>query len=613
MSGYIVSARKYRPDTFRSVIGQPTITSTLKNAIRTHHVAQAYLFCGPRGVGKTTCARILSRTLNCLSPTSDTEACGRCESCVSFAEQRSYNIHELDAASNNSVEDIRTLIDKVRIPPQIGKYSIYIIDEVHMLSAQAFNAFLKTLEEPPAHAIFILATTEKHKIIPTILSRCQVFDFRRIGIDDMVEYLVWLAEQEGVKAEKTALNIIARKSDGAMRDALSIFDQLVSFTGSDLSYQSVIEHLNVLDYDYFFQLTDTFLSGDTGKALIIFDQILSRGFNGHFFLDGLSSHFRDLLVAKDEITLPLLEVGEEIRERYREQSRRCAPHFLLEALQVCSTADVGYKTSRNQRLHVELALLQLCRVGGEKKNGSSPVASAAGQPSSPAVTTEPARVEAPSVAAAAPRPSAPASAPVSGSSSASVSVSSSSSASSSASVSAGPSMPSIKDALSKAHATRGPRSSGASSPEQNPVPAAEVSVDSPEDKKVIEPSASEGSVTTSQLEEAWPEIVRSFEVENPRIFSALSEQVPKLGEAGTLCLEVSSIFVKEAIEKAAPTLLKAVSLRLGGAIRNLEICVNDTPQQGKSRCYTDEEKFAFLAEKNPDLMLLKQTFLLDYM
>ncbi|MGE4568351.1 MAG: DNA polymerase III subunit gamma/tau [Bacteroidales bacterium] len=603
MSGYIVSARKYRPDTFRSVIGQPTITSTLKNAIRTHHVAQAYLFCGPRGVGKTTCARILSRTLNCLSPTADTEACGQCESCVAFAEQRSYNIHELDAASNNSVEDIRTLIDKVRIPPQIGKYSIYIIDEVHMLSAQAFNAFLKTLEEPPAHAIFILATTEKHKIIPTILSRCQVFDFRRIGIDHMVEYLVWLAQQEGVKAEKTALNIIAGKSDGAMRDALSIFDQLVSFTGSDLSYQSVIEHLNVLDYDYFFQLTDTFLSGDTGNALVIFDRILSRGFNGHFFLDGLSSHFRDLLVAKDEITLPLLEVGDEIRERYKEQSRRCAPLFLLEALQVCSTADVGYKASRNQRLHVELALLQLCRVGGEKKNGSSPVAAAAGQPSKPAGTFTPSRAEVPPVVTAAPKPLTPASA----------SVSASSSVSSSASVSAGPSMPSIKDALSKAQTTRTIRSAGASLSIQESVTVGNTSADVTDDKAGLGQPASEGCITASQLEAAWPEIARSFEVENPRIFSALSEQVPKLGEGALICLEVNSIFVKEALEKATPAILHAIAARLGKGIKHLDIHVNNTPQQGKSRCYTDEERFAYLAAKNPDMMLLKQTFHLDYL
>jgi DNA polymerase-3 subunit gamma/tau len=366
-SNFIVSARKYRPATFDTVVGQSSVTNTLKNAIKSQRIGQAYLFCGPRGVGKTTCARILARTLNCFQMTPEIEACDQCESCRSFNESRSYNIHELDAASNNSVDDIRNLIDQVRIPPQIGKYSIYIIDEVHMLSAAAFNAFLKTLEEPPAHAVFILATTEKHKIIPTILSRCQIFDFNRIKIDDTVQYLEKISKNEGVAYETEGLRIIAQKADGAMRDALSIYDQMVSFCGSEITYKSVIESLNVLDYDYYFRLTDTFLDHHTGQALMLFNDILDKGFDGHNFISGLASHFRDLLVCKDPVTLSLLETGADIRERYREQAALCAQGFLFEALNICSSCDINYKISKNQRLHVELALLRLCEIGVEKK------------------------------------------------------------------------------------------------------------------------------------------------------------------------------------------------------------------------------------------------------
>ena len=308
MENYIVSARKYRPSTFESVVGQRALTTTLKNAIATQKLAHAYLFCGPRGVGKTTCARIFAKTINCRTPTADGEACNQCESCVAFNEQRSYNIHELDAASNNSVDDIRQLVEQVRIPPQIGKYKVYIIDEVHMLSASAFNAFLKTLEEPPRHAIFILATTEKHKILPTILSRCQIYDFNRISVEDTVNHLSYVASKEGITAEPEALNVIAMKADGGMRDALSIFDQVVSFTGGNITYKSVIDNLNVLDYEYYFRLTDCFLENKVSDALLLFNDILNKGFDGSHFITGLSSHFRDLLVGKYPVTLPLLEV-----------------------------------------------------------------------------------------------------------------------------------------------------------------------------------------------------------------------------------------------------------------------------------------------------------------
>lgn len=362
MENYIVSARKYRPSTFDSVVGQRALTTTLKNAIATGKLAHAYLFCGPRGVGKTTCARIFAKTINCLSPSANGEACNQCESCQAFNEQRSYNIHELDAASNNSVEDIRTLIDQVRIPPQIGKYKVYIIDEVHMLSQSAFNAFLKTLEEPPHHAIFILATTEKHKILPTILSRCQIYDFNRINVQDAVSHLQYVAQKEGIQAEPEALTIIAQKADGGMRDALSIFDQVVSFTGGNITYQGVIENLNVLDYEYYFRLVDLFLENKAADTMVLLNEILRKGFDAHHFITGLASHFRDLLVSKDPITLPLLEVGASIRERYQQQAQKCDQKFLYRAMKLCNDCDLNYRTSKNKRLLVELTLIQCAQL-----------------------------------------------------------------------------------------------------------------------------------------------------------------------------------------------------------------------------------------------------------
>ena len=375
MENYIVSARKYRPSTFESVVGQRALTTTLKNAIATQKLAHAYLFCGPRGVGKTTCARIFAKTINCMTPTADGEACNQCESCVAFNEQRSYNIHELDAASNNSVDDIRQLVEQVRIPPQIGKYKVYIIDEVHMLSASAFNAFLKTLEEPPSHAIFILATTEKHKILPTILSRCQIYDFNRISVEDTVNHLSYVASKEGISAEPEALNVIAMKADGGMRDALSIFDQVVSFTGGNITYKSVIDNLNVLDYEYYFRLTDCFLANKVSDALLLFNDVLNKGFDGSHFITGLSSHFRDLLVGKDPVTLPLLEVGASIRQRYQEQAQKCPLPFLYKAMKLCNECDLNYRISKNKRLLVELTLIQVAQLtteGDDVSGGRSP-------------------------------------------------------------------------------------------------------------------------------------------------------------------------------------------------------------------------------------------------
>ncbi len=362
MEPFIVSARKYRPTTFKSVVGQEALTTTLKNAIAGNKLAHAYLFSGPRGVGKTTCARIFAKTINCLNPAPDHEACNACESCVAFNEQRSYNIHELDAASNNGVDDIRSLIDQVRVPPQIGKYKVYIIDEVHMLSQAAFNSFLKTLEEPPAHALFILATTEKQKIIPTILSRCQVYDFNRIRVSDIVAHLQHVALQEGVNAEPEALNVIAQKADGGMRDALSIFDQTVSYTGGNITYQSVIENLNVLDYEYYFRLSDAILEGNVVDALLTLNDILNRGFEGQYIISGIASHFRDLLVSKDPATAQLLQVGASIKERYAATAQRCPTDFLYQAIELSNQCDLDYRLSKNRRLLLELTLIKLCQL-----------------------------------------------------------------------------------------------------------------------------------------------------------------------------------------------------------------------------------------------------------
>ena len=359
MENYIVSARKYRPNTFDTVVGQASITNTLKNAIKNNHLAQAFLFCGPRGVGKTTCARILAKTINCQNITEKTEACDACESCTSFNNSASFNIYELDAASNNSVDDIRSLVEQVRIPPQNGKYKVYIIDEVHMLSTAAFNAFLKTLEEPPAYAKFILATTEKHKIIPTILSRCQIFDFKRIKIEDIAHHLAYVADKENIIADKDALHIIAQKADGALRDALSIFDQLVSFAGNHLTYQAVIENLNVLDYDYYFKLTDFFLKNEISDSLLLFNDVIEKGFDGQHFIIGLAEHLRNLLVGKDAATIKLLEIGENLKERYKEQSVKCPVPFLFKSLEIINQCDLNYKISNNKRLSVEIMLMQI--------------------------------------------------------------------------------------------------------------------------------------------------------------------------------------------------------------------------------------------------------------
>ncbi len=374
MDNFIVSARKYRPQHFNTVVGQSHITNTLKQAIKNGKIAQAYLFCGPRGVGKTTCARIFAKTINCTNLTPDGEACDQCESCLSFNSGASLNVYELDAASNNSVEDIRNLVDQVRFAPQLGDYKVYVIDEVHMLSNAAFNAFLKTLEEPPKHAKFILATTEKHKIIPTILSRCQVFSFNRIKTEDIAGHLEYIAKTENVTFEPEALNVIAQKADGGLRDACSIFDQMVTFTGNHLTYKAVVENLHVLDYDYYFKLTDAAVNNRLPEVMVTFDEILKQGFDGHNFIIGFGEHLRNILVSKDQFTIQLLEVSEALKQRYAQQAQSCSTTFLLKSLAAINKCDVNYKAAKNQRLQVEMTLMQICYINAasldaEKKKG----------------------------------------------------------------------------------------------------------------------------------------------------------------------------------------------------------------------------------------------------
>jgi DNA polymerase-3 subunit gamma/tau len=566
MSNFQVSARKYRPADFDSVVGQPAVSNTLKNAIRTGKVAHAYLFCGPRGVGKTTCARIFAKALNCFNLSDNIEPCGECESCRSFNDARSFNIHELDAASNNSVDDIRSLIEKVRILPQVGKYSIYIIDEVHMLSSQAFNAFLKTLEEPPAHAIFILATTEKHKIIPTILSRCQIFDFHRITVEDIMARLTDVATRENILYEPEALNIIALKADGAMRDALSIFDQVASFSQRNITYAEVIENLNVLDYEYFFRMTEGFLARNATEVLLLFNEILQRGFDGMNFLGGLSTHFRDLLVCRDETTLQLLEVSDSLKARYRKQATACDPDFLFGALEICSQSELSYKSARNQRLHVEIALIRLCNVAGEKKKSSPeaeplliPEMERQGQ-SKPAAPRPPVKTEVI-------REKEPVYQP--------------------------PVRISIRDAL---RSTEPP------------------AVAAPEDQATVirtEPVLHR-PVTIESLKSCWIAYSDQIKTDRPRMSVTLRNVQPELRDETQVVILLSNRDQMEDFNHSTKASLEAyLRLQLQNDHITIESGMTEAVNQTQVRLYTSEEKFQYLSNKNPLLNKLRQNLNLE--
>lgn len=605
MSDFIVSARKYRPVTFESVVGQKHITDTLRNAVMRGTLAHAYLFCGPRGVGKTTCARILAKTINCMSPGPDAEPCNECESCRSFGDNRSFNIHELDAASNNSVDNIRALTEQVRIPPQVGRYSIYIIDEAHMLSTAAFNAFLKTLEEPPAHAIFILATTEKHKIIPTILSRCQIYDFKRIKADDVVGYLRFISDKEGVSYDDEALHIIAQKADGCMRDALSMYDKTVLFCGGRLTGHAVAEALNVLDYDTYFNFVDAVTSGDYASALMQFDEVLQKGFDPQIFLGGLSSHLRNLLVAKNDATMPLLEVSGSVAERYRKQAAAVQVSFVFDALSIASSGERDIRNSNSQRLHSEIAILKMCNLSPLKLSGGSQTTTY----TLPSITSAPApqpAAQTPPVAQ--PKPAAP-SAP------------------------AVPSVPSPADSRrpAEAPAVEAPPATApepkVAQPQMPSSPTGRNSrlglsigtmiSDASKRPSVAEEPASEGVLEPCKIAESDTTAV----MEGCRAYAAeLMERRPRLAmafnsakiEDGAVVLTLNSKIVEQEVVQNKHEFVVRLMALSGVERLDINTVVDETLEEVKTILVKDEDKLKFLSEKNGAMKQLCSELNLDF-
>ncbi len=601
MDNFIVSARKYRPVTFDSVVGQQHITGTLKNAIHNNQLAQAFLFCGPRGVGKTTCARILAKTINCEHITDSNEACGQCDSCKSFQNGNSFSIHELDAASNNSVDDIRSLIDQVRIPPQTGKYKIYIIDEVHMLSQQAFNAFLKTLEEPPSYAIFILATTEKHKILPTILSRCQIFDFNRIKVEDMANHLAAIAGKEGVTYEMDGLHVIAQKADGGLRDALSMFDQIVSFSNKNLTYQAVINNLNILDYDYYFQLMDSLTKQDAASSLLIFDKVLNNGFDGGHFIAGLSSHIRNLLVSKEPSTLKLLEVSENVKKRYLEQSQALSSGLLLSALNIANQCEVNYRSSKNQRLQVELSLLKMCHIASaiqlgaegvsalaelKKKLPNSGVSPQSASSSIPASTGHIANTTKP--AASIPKPLA---SPV---------VAKPEPLASSASQSSNPSSETAKPA-SKGW---GNIKTSIAIPNLNTI-FEDKKTDGEEENELVEGNEFY-EVTQNSFLSKWNEFAEKLRSESKiTLYTIMTSNAPVL-EGSKIKVEVENMVQMEELKLGKIDMLNYLRVQLRNFSLDIDGVMVEKTKERKP--YTSQEKYQAMVAKNPLLDELRKTF-----
>ena len=609
MENFVVSARKYRPITFDTVVGQGSITNTLKNAIRNNSLAQAYLFCGPRGVGKTTCARIMAKTINCLHPTENLEACNECESCQAFNNNASFNIYELDAASNNSVDDIRNLVDQVRIPPQIGQYKVYIIDEVHMLSKDAFNAFLKTLEEPPAYAKFILATTEKHKIIPTILSRCQIFDFKRITVDDIAKHLAYVAQSEGVNAEPEALNIIAQKADGALRDALSIFDQMVSFSGKNITYKDVIDNLNVLDYDYYFQIVDHILRGNTSDILLILNDIISKGFEPQHFVSGMGNHLRSLLVCKDPTTVQLLEVSDQLRQRYLAQSQACPLPFLIKTLEINNQCDIDYRAANNKRLHLEIALLKMCSLCSQNLNmptaQAQPVPLPQNRPAQQPVSSRPAQ--------------APVSAPTP-----------TTQASQAPQPTVTPKVP--EPAVPEAHRrVEGPTTKPAPTPtvQQSNAP---VSTSSTSAQPIVRPRGTTSSIsinkamqqaeqkteekeetwdtafTQEQLSASWTDFVNRYKIISPNFAAALMKYTPKLVNGKEIHFNVDNMLFERDTEG-----MNALRNHLRNSLHNnqFELKPELMERPAEIEAYTDKDKFEKMAEERPFLRTLQTELKLE--
>ncbi len=578
MDKFIVSARKYRPASFDDVVGQPSITTTLKNSILNNHLGHAYLFSGPRGVGKTTCARIFAKTINCFHLSATGQACDQCESCQSFSENRSYSIHELDAASNNSVDDIRTLTEQVRIPPQIGSYSIYIIDEVHMLSQAAFNAFLKTLEEPPAHAVFVLATTEKHKIIPTILSRCQIFDFNRIGTEDAVEYLKQIAEKESLRYEEDALHVIARKADGALRDALSIFDQVVSFSGEKITYKDVIKNLNILDYEYFFNLTSFFLESDSASGLLLFNEILTKGFDARNFINGYAAHLRDLMVCKNPETVQLMEVGAGIKDKYLAQSKLVSLPFLYAGLEICNQADIQFRTSRNQRLTIELALVKLSRISEVQKKKS---------------VTEPTQVKEDHPGTT---PELEKKLPVS-----------EDSQKTGSEVTAPNEQASVNRTVRKA--TLSIKNTLKGVPKDIEEPGA---IEEGDNQIITNEDKETQRLDPEMIRKAWTDFATSMEKLRPRIYSTLMNNLPEIKADGTMVVLLNSEAQSEHFNKnIKPQLIHFLQEATHQASVDIVAEVVES-QENEGKIYTEKDKLDFLMKKNPELGKLKSRFNLDF-
>ncbi len=613
MENYIVSARKYRPDTFESVVAQKSLTTTLKNAIHTGKLAHAYLFCGPRGVGKTTCARIFAKTINCEHPTADGEPCNNCESCRSFNQQRSFSIYELDAASNNSVDDIRGLNEQVRIPPQVGKYKVYIIDEVHMLSQAAFNAFLKTLEEPPAHAIFILATTEKHKIIPTILSRCQIYDFSRIESNDIIAHLKSIADREGITSEYDALRIIAQKSDGCMRDALSLFDQMTSFTQGNLTYDKVIDSLNILDYDYYFKFTEQILAAQTSQLLLLFNEILNKGFEGNIVISGLASHFRDLLVASDPATHPLLECGEELHKRYIEQAAKCPPKFLFRAIKLCNDCDANYRASRNKRLLVELTIIQLSQITadeGEEGSGQRPARlkpifkAAAGEAptqadapaqadekaAQPTVANNVVRKEAPVAVPPQPEKAEPQKSPQ-------------------------PAVLSGRPEALKRNIEGGKAPFGGmfsrthTAATRNTAPVEKQQAAESAGNATTE-TQKRATLTQESLAQKWFEYALQLPVNEHALADRMKIMNPEILSEDSFVIKVDNQHVSELFAKEAKNITSYIANTLGCG--NINMKIEQNAQQAQRRIYNRTEQFKLLTEKNPALEKLREHLNLDF-
>ena len=593
MDNFVVSARKYRPVTFDSVVGQKAITSTLQNAIRTNTLAQAFLFCGPRGVGKTTCARIMAKTINCMNPTADMEACDECESCRSFNNSNSFNIYELDAASNNSVDDIRNLVDQVRIPPQVGRYKVYIIDEVHMLSQAAFNAFLKTLEEPPAYAKFILATTEKHKIIPTILSRCQIFDFKRITVDDICKHLQNIAAKENIVAEEEALNIIAQKADGALRDSLSIFDQMVSFSGKNITYKDVIDNLNVLDYEYYFRMVDYILAKDTNSILLLLNDVVEKGFDIQHFVQGLSTHLRNLLLGRDSRLVDMMEVSRQLKMRYSEQAQKCSQYFLLKSLDLANQCDLNFRNSSNKRLHLEICLMKMCFAQAPAPQSQQPQ-----MPQQPVQSQQDYKTTRPQVQVP-PTPQQP-------------------------------QMPQQPVQSQQDYKTTRPQVQMPPAPQQPQQPqvtqtpqqpqqtvvrparlnrAATISItaDEPKKQEVVEEVWND-DFSQEQLDKAWNDFVASYQNVSPVFVAGIKNSEPVMNGKSEIRFKIDNILVVKDVNN-----MQALHDYLKKALHNNQFVLKEDLLERPREVvlYTDKQKFEKMANDNPNLFDIKESLKLD--